>query len=153
MTAEQRLKDLGIELPAIGKPKFTYVPFQRAGDIVFLAGQVPRLPDGSYLTGKLGQDTSVEAGKAAARLCGLHMLASAKAVTGSLEDVQFLKLFGMVNAIPEFREHGQVIEGCSELLVEILRERGNHARSAVGMGSLPGGIRVEIEAVLQVTKS
>ena len=78
------------------------------------------------------------------------MLASAQAVTGSLDDVEFLKVFGMVNAAPDFRDHGVVIEGCSQLLVQVLGERGHHARSAVGMGSLPGGIRVEIEAILRV---
>ncbi|CAN7563367.1 RidA family protein [Mesorhizobium caraganae] len=152
MSSAERLKELGIELPALGTPKYTYVPFRRAGDIVFLAGQVPRLPDGSYLTGKVGGDCSLEDGKEAARLCGLHMLASAQAVTGSLDDIEFLKVFGMVNAAPDFRDHGVVIEGCSQLLVEVLAERGQHARSAVGMGSLPGNIRVEIEAVLRVVK-
>jgi enamine deaminase RidA (YjgF/YER057c/UK114 family) len=150
MTPEQRLGQLRLALPPVGKPKFTYVPFKRAGDIVLLAGQVPRLPDGSYLTGKVGEDCTVEDARAAARLCGLHMLASARTITGSLDDINFLKVFGMVNATPDFREHGQVIEGCSELLVEVLGDQGQHARSAVGMGSLPGGICVEIEAILQV---
>ena len=152
MTSEARLRELDIELPGLGTSRYTYVPFRRAGDIVFLAGQVPRLPDGSYLTGKVGIDRTVEEGREAARLCGLHMLASARAVTGSLDEVEFLKVFGMVNAAPDFRDHGLVMEGCSQLLVEVLGERGQHARSAVGMGSLPANVRVEIEAVLRVIK-
>ena len=111
MTSEARLRELDIELPGLGTSRYTYVPFRRAGDIVFLAGQVPRLPDGSYLTGKVGSDRTVEEGREAARLCGLHMLASARAVTGSLDEVEFLKVFGMVNAAPDFRDHGLVMEG------------------------------------------
>ncbi|MDQ7249759.1 RidA family protein [Dongia sedimenti] len=150
MNTEHRLKALGIELPPSPTPRYTYVPFRRAGEIVFLSGQVPRLPDGTYLTGKLGQDRTMEEGVEAARLCGLHMLASARSITGSLDDVEFIKLLGMVNATPDFKDHGQVLEGCSKLLVEVMGERGQHARSAVGMGSLPANIRVEIEAVLRV---
>lgn len=150
MNAERRLEELGIRLPDVIIPKYTYVPFRRAGEIVFLSGQVPRLPDGSYLEGKIGAGHSVEDGIEAARLCGLHMLASARAITGSLDDVEFLKLFGMVNATPDFRDHALVLEGCSKLLVEVLGERGQHARSAVGMGSLPANIRVEIEAIVRI---
>jgi enamine deaminase RidA (YjgF/YER057c/UK114 family) len=147
---EHRLKELGIELPPSPTPRYTYVPFRRAGEIVFLSGQVPRLPDGTYLTGKLGHDRTVEEGVEAARLCGLHMLASARSITGSLDDVEFIKVLGMVNATQDFKDHGPVLEGCSKLLVEVMGERGQHARSAVGMGSLPANIRVEIEAILRV---
>jgi enamine deaminase RidA (YjgF/YER057c/UK114 family) len=150
MSAEKRLLELGIELPDPLPPKYTYVPFRRAGEIVFMAGQVPKLADGCYLEGKIGADRSVDDGIEAARLCGLHMLASARAITGSLDDVEFLKLFGMVNAVPDFRDHGRVLEGCSTLLVEVMGERGQHARSAVGMGSLPANIRVEIEAIVRI---
>lgn len=150
MEIDARLKDLGIELPEVTAPKYTYVPFRRAGEIVFISGQVPRLPDGSYLEGKIGAERTVDDGVEAARLCGLHMLASARAITGSLDDIEFLKLFGMVNAVPEFRDHAKVLEGCSQVLVEVLGERGQHARSAVGMGSLPANIRVEIDAIIRI---
>lgn len=152
METEARLKYLGIELPEVTAPKYTYLPFRRAGEIVFMAGQVPRLPDGSYLEGKIGADRTIEEGVEAARLCGLHILASARAITGSLDDIELLKVFGMVNAVPEFRDHAKVLEGCSKLLVEVLGERGQHARSAVGMGSLPANIRVEIEAICRIVR-
>lgn len=150
MLFEQRLEELGIVLPSVAEPKYTYVPFRRAGDIVFLAGAVPRLPDGTYLTGKVGAERSVEDGAEAARLCALHILATAKSITGSLADIEFLKVYGMVNAAPNFEGHGVVLEGCSRLLVDVMGEQGKHARTAVGMGSLPVGIRVEIDAIVRV---
>ena len=150
MLFEQKLEELGIVLPPVGEPKYTYVPFRQAGEIVFFAGAVPRLPDGTYLTGKVGDDVSVEDGAEAARLCALHILATAKSITGSLADIEFLKVYGMVNATPDFQAHGVVLEGCSRLLVDVMGEQGQHARTAVGMGSLPVGIRVEIDAIAWV---
>lgn len=150
MPVADRLADLGITLPPVSSPKYAYRPFKRAGDLVFLSGAVPRLPDGSFLVGQVGTDVSTEQGAAAARLCGLHLLAVAQEITGSLDDIEFLKITGMVNAAPGFGEQAQVMEGCSGLLVEVLGEQGSHARSAVGMGSLPLNVSVEVEAIIQV---
>ncbi|MCQ4161717.1 RidA family protein [Roseomonas sp. GC11] len=148
--AESRLTALGLSLPAVGKPLFNYVPFRRAGDVAYLSGQVPRHADGTLTTGKVGADLSVEEARKAAELCGLHLLAIAREAAGSLEKVEFLKLFGMVNATPEFGQQPKVIDACSDLLVAVLGERGRHARSAIGMGSLPSNVPVEIEAVIRI---
>ncbi|WP_419896271.1 RidA family protein [Roseomonas sp. USHLN139] len=148
--SEARLAALGHELPVVGKPLFNYVPFKRAGDVAYLSGQVPRFADGSLTTGKVGEALSLEEAQKAAVLCGLHLLAVAKAAAGSLEKVEFLKLFGMVYATPEFGQQPKVIDACSELLVQVLGERGRHARSAIGMGSLPSNVPVEIEAVIRI---
>lgn len=150
MSAEDRLAALGHTLPTVGKPLFNYVPFRRAGDIAFLSGQVPRLADGTVIAGKVGAEMSVEEAQKAAILCGLHLLAVAKVAAGSLEKVEVLKIFGMVNATPEFGQQPKVIDACSNLMVEVLGERGRHARSAVGMGSLPSNVPVEIEAVIRI---
>ncbi|MHB2263680.1 RidA family protein [Aliihoeflea sp. PC F10.4] len=150
MNSEDRLKRLGLVLPELGEPKFSYRPYRRAGDIAYISGQVPKLPDGSYLTGKVGADRSIAEGKDAAKLSALHLLAVAKSITGSLDDIEFLKVFGMVNATADFAGQGVVIEACSQLLIDVLGERGEHARSAVGMGSLPADVQVEIEAVVRV---
>jgi enamine deaminase RidA (YjgF/YER057c/UK114 family) len=152
VVAAERLKELGLKLPAIGKPSYTYISFKQCDDIVFISGQVPRLEDGALLTGKLGDEISLEDGQDAARICALHLLSVAASVTGSLDDVEFLKVFGMVNATPDFRDHPKVIEGCSRLLVDVLGHRGQHSRSAVGMGSLPSNVRVEIEAVVRILR-
>jgi enamine deaminase RidA (YjgF/YER057c/UK114 family) len=148
--AEARLAELGLSLPVVGKPLFSYVPFRRAGEVVFLSGQVPRQADGSVITGKVGAEMGLEAARDAAQLCGLHLLAVAKAAAGSLDKVEFLKIFGMVNATPDYGQQPKVIDACSELLVAVLGERGKHARSAVGMGSLPSNVPVEIEAVIRI---
>jgi enamine deaminase RidA (YjgF/YER057c/UK114 family) len=150
MSAEDNLKKLGLTLPDLPKPLANYVSFKRAGDLVFLAGQGPRRPDGSFATGKVGKDVTVEQAYEHAKLVGLGLLASAKAAAGSLDKVEMLKLLGMVNAVPEFTQQPQVINGCSDLFVAVLGENGRHARSAVGMGSLPSQITVEIEAVMRV---
>ncbi|MDQ1080109.1 RidA family protein [Pseudoroseomonas cervicalis] len=148
--SESRLAALGLSLPAVGKPLFNYVPFRRAGDVAYLSGQVPRHADGSLTVGKVGAALSVEDARKAAELCGLHLLAIAREAAGSLEKVEFLKLFGMVNAVPEFGQQPKVIDACSDLLVAVLGERGRHARSAIGMGSLPSDVPVEIEAVIRI---
>ncbi|PWC29713.1 RidA family protein [Teichococcus aestuarii] len=149
-TAEQRLEALGHSLPKVGKPLFSYVPFRRVGDVAYLSGQVPRLADGSVIQGKVGAEMGVEEARRAAELCALHLLAVAREAAGSLERVEFLKVFGMVNATPEFGEQPKVIDACSQLLAAVLGERGHHARSAVGMGSLPSNVPVEIEAVIRI---
>jgi enamine deaminase RidA (YjgF/YER057c/UK114 family) len=150
MSAEQKLAELGLKLPALPKPIGNYVPFKRAGDIIYLSGQGPRRTDGSPITGKVGRDVTVEEAYEHAKLIGLGLLAAAKLAAGDLDKVEVLKVLGMVNAVPEFKDQPKVINGCSDLFVAILGERGRHARSAVGMGSLPNQITVEIEAVMRV---
>ena len=151
MTPEEKLASLGLILPDMPKPLANYVPYRWAGNLLYLSGQGPKNPDGSLCTGRLGRDTSVEQGYAHARLTGLGLLAAAKAAIGELSRVEaVIKLLGMVNAEPDFGDHPKVINGCSDLFVEVLGEAGRHARSAVGMGSLPGGISVEIEAILLI---
>jgi len=149
-TPEQKLAELGLSLPAPLAPGGTYVPVRRDGDLLYVSGQGPRRPDGSRYVGKVGAEVSVEDAYAHARLTGLAILSQAKAEAGSLEAIEVVKVFGMVNAAPEFGDHAKVINGCSDLFVAVLGDKGRHARSAVGMGSLPGGMTVEIEAILRV---
>ena len=150
-TPEQKLAALGIKLPEIPAPMANYVPYRRAGNLLFLSGQGPRRPDGSFVVGRLGKNASIEQGYEAARLTGLQLLAVAKAAVGELTRIEaVVKLLGMVNSEPDFTDHPKVINGCSDLFVEALGDAGRHARSAVGMGSLPNGIMVEIEAILLV---
>ena len=151
MSAEARLKELGIVLPSLGKPVANYLPYRLAGNILYLAGQGPRDESGKQLTGKLGKDISVEEGYRRARLVGLGLLAAMRDALGSLDRVDYIvKLLGMVNAVPDFNDSPKVINGCSDLFVEVFGSRGKHARSAVGMGSLPMGIPVEIECIVEV---
>ena len=150
MTPEEKLAKLGLVLPTVPTPIANYVPFKRDGNTIYLSGQGPRKPDGGMFTGKVGRDVTVEEAYQHARVVGLQLLAAAKLAAGDLGKVEFLKLLGMVNGVPEFSDQPQVINGCSDLLVEVLGDRGRHARSAVGMGSLPGNISVEIEAVVRV---
>jgi enamine deaminase RidA (YjgF/YER057c/UK114 family) len=151
MLIEQRLAELGIELPAATGPAANYVNAVQAGSLLFLAGKGPYKPDGTLHTGSVGQDVTVEEAYAHARLTGLHLIAVLKAELGDLDRVaRIVKVLGMVNAPPGFTRHPDVINGCSDLFVEVFGERGRHARSAVGMGSLPRGITVEIEAVVEV---
>ena len=149
-SAEARLRQLGIELPKVGTPVANYIPAARLGNIVFLAGTGPMNPDGTRPQGKVGRDVTVEQAYEHAKLVGLGLLAAAKAAAGDLSKVEVLKVLGMVNGVPEFTEHPKVINGCSDLFVAVLGERGRHARSAVGMGSLPGNISVEIEVVMRI---
>jgi enamine deaminase RidA (YjgF/YER057c/UK114 family) len=150
VTPEDKLKQLGLVLPPLRTPIANFVPFKIAGDIVYVSGQGPAKPDGSYHTGKVGADVTWEEAYQHARLIGLGLLAVAKAAAGDLSRIEVLKLLGMVNATPQFGDQPKVINGCSDLLVEVLGERGRHARSAVGMGSLPNGMTVEIEAVMRI---
>ncbi len=150
-TPEERLAAIGLTLPVVPSPMANYVPYRLAGNLLFLSGQGPKRPDGSFETGRLGKDATVEDGYRAARLTGLQLLAVTKAAVGELSRVEaVVKLLGMVNAEPEFGDHPKVINGCSDLFVEVLGDAGRHARSAVGMGSLPNGIMVEIEAILLI---
>jgi enamine deaminase RidA (YjgF/YER057c/UK114 family) len=151
MTPEQRLESLGITLPPPSVPMATYAPWRFAGQLLYLSGQGPRLTDGNYSVGRLGLTADVNRGYADARLTGLQLLATAKAAIGELSRIEaVVKLLGMVNAEPDFSDHPKVINGCSDLFVEVLGEAGKHARSAVGMGSLPNRMTVEIEAILLI---
>ena len=151
MSPEQRLKALNIQLPEVPAPIANFVMWRQVGNLLYLSGQGPRRPDGSIPVGRLGLNYSVEQGYADARQIGLQILATVRQALGSLDRIEgVVKLLGMVNAEPDFGQHPKVINGCSDLLVEVLGERGKHARSAVGMGSLPNGMPVEIEAIIQV---
>jgi enamine deaminase RidA (YjgF/YER057c/UK114 family) len=150
MTPEAKLLAMGLTLPEIPKPMANYVPFKIVNDVLYLSGQGPRRNDGTMMTGKVGRDVSAEAAYEHARLVGLGLLAAAKAAAGDLSRIEVIKVLGMVNAVPEFTDQPKVINGCSDLFVEVLGERGRHARSAVGMGSLPMQITVEIEAVMRI---
>lgn len=149
---EAVLDSLGITLPTPPEPVANYVRAVRSGKLVFLAGHGPQKPDGGYVTGKVGQDLSIEEGYEAARLTAISLLASLRAEIGDLNRVRrIVRVFGMVNADPSFTAQPQVINGCSDLLVAVFGpERGKHARAAVGMASLPIGIAVEIEMVVEV---
>jgi enamine deaminase RidA (YjgF/YER057c/UK114 family) len=149
---EKRLKDLGIELGTVSPPVANYVNAVRTGNLLFLAGKGPRAGnDGRRPKGKVGREFTVEQAYGHARSVGLDLIAVMRAELGSLDRVtRIVKLLGMVNAVPEFEDHPKVINGCSDLFVEIFGELGRHARSAVGMGSLPMGIPVEIECVVEV---
>jgi enamine deaminase RidA (YjgF/YER057c/UK114 family) len=151
MSAEATLKKLGIELPSAPKPVGNYVGGVQVGNLLFMSGCGPRKPDNSSVTGKVGRGLSTEQGYDAARLVGLNMLANVKAQLGSLDRVKrVVKVLGMVNADPEFKEHPKVINGFSDLMVEVFGDAGRGARSAVGMGSLPSQIAVEVEMILEV---
>ena len=148
---EAKLAALGIVLPAVGKPLANYVPAIRTGNLVFLAGHGPALPWGPTATGKVGKDLTVKQGYDAARNVGINLLASLKAEIGDLNKVKrIVRVFGMVNAVDTLTQHPEVINGASDLLVAVFGERGKHARAAVGMGSLPRNLSVEIEMVVEV---
>ncbi len=151
MTPEQKLAELGLTLPQVPVPVANYVPYRIVGDLLYLSGQGPKRPDGTYRPGRLGRDATIEEAYADAQLAGLQLLAVAKAALGELSRITaVVKLLGMVNAEPDFADHPKVINGCSDLLVDVLGEAGRHARSAVGMGSLPNAMTVEVEAILQI---
>jgi enamine deaminase RidA (YjgF/YER057c/UK114 family) len=151
MTPAENLARLGLALPATAAPVANYVPFRQSGILLYISGQGPKQPDGSYRRGKLGADATIEQGYAEAQLVGLYLLAVAQQALGDLGRIKaVVKLLGMVNATPDFAYQPKVINGCSDLLVEVLGEAGRHARSAVGMGSLPNGMMVEVEAIFEV---
>jgi enamine deaminase RidA (YjgF/YER057c/UK114 family) len=150
MTPEEKLAAMGLTLPKAPTPLANYVPFKRDGNPLYLSGQGPRRADGTMFTGKVGRDVTWEQAYEHARLVGLGLLSVAKLAAGELSRVEVLKVLGMVNGVPEFGDHPKVINGCSDLFVAVLGDRGRHARSAVGMGSLPNNISVEIEAVMRV---
>jgi enamine deaminase RidA (YjgF/YER057c/UK114 family) len=152
LTPENRLKELNIDLGSVSAPIANYVNAVRTGNLLFLAGKGPRAgKDGKRPIGKVGRDFSAVQAYEHARGVGIDLLAVMRAELGSLDKVKrVVKVLGMVNAVPEFQDHPKVINGCSDLFVQVLGERGKHARSAVGMGSLPMGIPVEIECIVEV---
>ncbi len=152
MSVEQRLKDLKITLPKVGNPMGSYVHAKRVGNLLYLSGKGPHGSDGGMPKGKLGAGMSIEEGYRHARQVGLVLISAMRdALGGDLDRVDdIVKVLGMVNAAPDFEDHPKVVNGCSDLFVEVFGERGRHARSAVGMSSLPGGIPVEIEVIVAV---
>jgi enamine deaminase RidA (YjgF/YER057c/UK114 family) len=151
-SAEARLKELKIDLKPVSAPVANYVNAVRAGDLLFLSGKGPWSEAPAVRPkGKLGREYTVEQGYQHARSVGIDILAVLRAELGSLDRVKrVVKVLGMVNAVPDFEDHPKVVNGCSDLLVQVFGERGKHARAAVGMGSLPMGIPVEIECVVEV---
>ena len=150
MDAYERLKERGLVLPKTPKPGGNYIPAKLCGDLLYLAGQGPSKPDGSWHVGKVGQNVTIEEAYGHAQIVGLQLLGIIHDVVGDLNRVEAVKMLGMVNAVPDFADHPKVINGCSDILIDILGERGRHARSAVGMGSLPNGMTVEVEIILRV---
>ena len=149
-TAEERLQSLGLELPLITKPRGAFRAYTISGSTLYLSGKGAPLRDDGELVPKVGAEVSIEQARAYAHEVGLYLLALIKEALGSFERVQrIVKVFGMVNAAPDFTFHTEVINGCSELFVAVLGERGEHARSAIGVGSLPKGFAVEIEAIVE----
>lgn len=149
-TIEARLQELGIELPDAPAPAANYVPTTMTDDMLYVSGQIPMGPNGPEYIGKLGDGMDVEGGQAAARLCAINILAQARTALGDLDRiVQVMKLQGFVNATADFTHHPEVINGASDLMVEVLGDKGRHARAAVGMGSLPRGVAVEVDAVIR----
>jgi enamine deaminase RidA (YjgF/YER057c/UK114 family) len=148
---DSRLSELGIALPDAPAPAANYVPFTKAGDLVFISGQISRDENG-FILGKLGANMDAEAGYQAARACALALIAQLRAACdGDLDRVrQVVKLTGFVNATPEFTDHPKVINGASDLFAEVFGDRGRHARAAVGTVSLPLGVAVEVEGIFQV---
>ncbi|MEJ2058808.1 MAG: RidA family protein [Desulfofustis sp.] len=148
---EKRLEQLGLSLPQLPSPVGNFKPYVRHGNLLFLSGHGPLFDDGSFATGKVGIDVDLEHAYKHARLTGMVLLACIRSALGSLDRIErIVKVLGMVNAAPNFTDHPKVINGCSDLFIEVLGESGRHARSAVGMASLPGGITVEIEAIVAV---
>ena len=148
---EEKLKAMGIELPAPAAAAGNYVSSVRTGNLVYLAGVGPRQPNGELVLGKLGRDLTVEQGYEAAKWCAVSMLGNLQREIGDLDKVvRFVKLLGMVNSDPDFTQPPAVMNGCSDLIVELFGDRGRHARSAVGMATLPNGMAVEVEAIVEV---
>ena len=152
MTAEARLSELGLELPPAPEPKGVYRPLVVVGNLAYTSGHLPVKPDGTIITGRIGAELDQQAGYDAARQTGLAILATLRTELGSLDRVRrVVKLLGMVNCTPDFNQQPAVINGCSELLAEVFGpDAGVGARSAVGVGSLPLGVPVEIEAIFEI---
>lgn len=148
---DAKLKELRIELPEVGKPIANYVKAVRTGNLLFLAGHGPNKADGSWITGKVGKDLTIEQGYEASKLTAINILATIKAELGTLNKVKrIVKVNGMVNCTPDFTDQPKVINGCSDLLVAVFGEAGKHARAAVGMNALPMDTAVEIEVIVEI---
>tara|TARA_B000000475_G_scaffold62531_2_gene49888 strand:- start:4667 stop:5158 length:492 start_codon:yes stop_codon:yes gene_type:complete len=148
---ENKLKELGVELPSPPDPVANYVNGVRSGNLIFLAGKGPKKPDGTEITGKLGAGVSIETGYEAARLAAINQLAVLKQMLGNLNRVtRVVKVLSMVNSDPNFKDQPKVINGFSDLIVDVFGQRGLHARSAVGMASLPREQAVEVEMIVEV---
>src|SRR3954454_6185228 len=151
LSAEGRLRELGIELPPVPPPVANFIRWRQVGNLLYLSGHGPLHADGTRDVGKVGSDLTVEQAKASARVTGLGLLATTRAALGSLDRVkQIVKVLGMVNSAPGFGSQPQVIDGFSDLMVEVFGDAGRHARSAVGVGELPFGIPVGIEMIVEV---
>jgi len=151
-TIEARLAKLGITLPEAPNPVANYVPYAISGNLLFISGQISKGADGKIVTGALGNDVDVETGQKAARLCALNILAQAKAALGDLDRiVQVVRLTGFVNATAAFTDHPKVVNGASDLMVEVLGDKGRHTRAAVGVSSLPLGSAVEVDATIAIS--
>lgn len=147
---ESRLAELGITLPAPMAPVANYVPFVISGNMLFVSGQVSAGPDG-LMQGRLGEDMTLEEGEAAARLCAINLIAQCKAAVGDLSRIaRVVKLGGFVNAHPDFTDLPEVINGCSDLMVDVFGDKGRHARAAVASPVLPRGIAVEVDGVFEI---
>ena len=151
MNVEAKLKEMGISLPAAVIPVANYVPSVRTGNLVFLSGHGPFNQDGTLITGKVGSDLTLDQGYEAARRVAIGLLGSVKAEIGDLDKLKrVVKLLGMVNCTSDFTDQPKVINGASDLMVEVFGDKGKHARSAVGMNALPMDISVEIEMIVEV---
>ncbi len=150
MSIEDRLAELNITLPKAAAPAANYVPYVISGNHLYISGQIPMGANGLEYIGKLGENTSVEDGQAAAKLCAINILAQAKSALGDLEKVKRLvKLVGFVNSTPDFTDQPKIINGASDFMVAAMGDKGPHARSAVGVAALPFGVAVEIEAIIE----
>ncbi len=148
---DARLAEKGITLPAASSPAANYIPSVRTGNLLFISGQVPMLDGKITHAGKVGETYSIDEGYQAARVCALNIVAQAKAALGDLDQVvRVVKLLGFVNGVPTFPDAPKVINGASDLMVEVFDEAGRHARSAVTVASLPMGVAVEVEAILEI---
>ena len=151
MSFENKLKELGIELNSPPSPVANYIPVQQTGNLIYLSGQGPRDISGNFITGKVGEDISADEAYDLAKNTAINLISVMKSYLGSLDRIEkIVKVLGMVNSTSDFKDHPKVINGCSDFFVEISGEKGRHARSAVGMGSLPNNMAVEIEIIVQV---
>jgi len=151
MSVEERLEQMGLRLPEVPKPVAAYIPAKRVGDLLFVSGQIPLREGEIVYRGKVGKERTQEEGYEAAKLCALGALAVIKALAGSLDNIEeVVQVRGFVNCTPDFADHPEVINGASELLVELFGERGRHARAAVGVSSLPRDATVEVELIVRL---
>ena len=152
MTIEEKLKEIGIELKTPPSPVANYIPVQQTGNLIYLSGQGPRNESGDFISGKVGSDITAEEAYELARNTAINLVSAMKSYLGSLDKVKkIVKVFGMVNSTSDFTDHPKVINGCSDFFVEVFGDKGRHARSAVGMGSLPNNMAVEIEIIVEVS--